>query len=676
MDRAHSFKSAAQPSPTAANLPLPPGAQNSASSASARTSGRRANGPEKGLNAESMDVEQLISALDHYTRLAAKATKDRAAQLTLRNDANAFKHYLDIRLDDAITASGRGDGEAVKTLVTIAAADCLVGDLAAKARAAIDGITRSPAEKTGAASNSVDTIRTAISSLQEAYGAHMGDGTKAWVDSALRMSLSNRQAQIPTAQGRASVGASAASQPAGEAVNRRLETPESSEARRPTRDFFSDEQLLPAMVRMKGDRFVVLSTGDGTTFPSGGNVTDQVEAMVRSAFAKQNKPAVTLYHQADHWVAIIAMPPAADAQNAKPSLVIFDSNAKQDAVDLHHSQKVGPTIAAALNRAGYEVHAAFGFIQEGMAANGCGPLCVAAIDAAFGTSSAAEPVLTAEVIAKRLNQYIQDFSSADQNRRDQKIAFAEAFIQSSSPQASDASAAQSARRVAAPPISRALSDKNSEALVTQTQNDLHLVRVAKTRAEEELQKAKQALPRLQPELLTRLNFGYYPDPVARKTAVDARNARAKSLEDTKVQIGQLQKKIPQLVELLELAESRSKLALSYEDMVNRWSGGLNSGLSEISLVTSRLVAEELPAWENRWDAADEQFRKKWHVLGLGNPPTQPAGSPPPGPSQVGSVSSAAGQPKIQGPSQAEAAAMPDPPRLDVKGSSSRGDLGG
>ena len=432
MDRAHSFKSAAQPSPTAANLPLPPGVQNTASSASAGTSARRANGPEKGLNTESMDVEQLISALDHYTTLAAKATKDRAAQLPLRNDADAHKHHLDIRLDDAITAAERGDGEAVKTLVTIAAADGMVGALAAKAREAIERITHSSAAKTGAASNSADTIRTAISSLQEAYGAHMGDGTKAWVASALRMPLSDRQAQIPTAQGRASVGASAASQPAGEAVNRRPETPEISEARRPTRDFFSDEQLLPAMVRMKGDRFVVLSTGDGTIFPSGGNVTDQVGGMVRSAFAKQNKPAVTLYHQAEHWVAIIAMPPAADAQNAKQSLIIFDSNAKQPHGDGTPSQVVGPTIAAALKGAGYEVHTAFGSIQDGMAANGCGPLCVAAIDAAFASSSAAEPALTAEVIAKRLNQYIQDFSSADQNQRDRTIASAEAFIRNSS----------------------------------------------------------------------------------------------------------------------------------------------------------------------------------------------------------------------------------------------------
>ncbi|MDH4378244.1 MAG: hypothetical protein QE494_18275 [Ramlibacter sp.] len=434
MERARSSKWAAQPSSNAA-IPLrPTGAPNTASAASAETSAKRANGPEQGLNAESMDVEQLISAFHYYTELAAKATKDRSAQLSLRNDADPFKYHLDTRLDDAITAAERGDGEAVKTLVTIAAADGMVGALAAKARKAIDEITHSSAAKTGAASNSADTIRTAISSLQEAYGAHMGDGTKEWVDSALRMPLSDRQAQIPTAQGRASVGASAASQPAGEAVNRRPETPEISEVRRPTRNFFSDEQLLPAMLRLKGDRFKVLSRGGGTTFPSQGNVTDQVGGMVRSAFANQNKPAVTLYHQAEHWVAIIAMPPAADIQNAKPSLVIFDSNAKQPHGDGTPSQVVGPTIAAALKEAGYEVYTAFGSIQDGMAANGCGPLCVAAIDAAFASSSAAEPALTAEVIAMRLNQYIQDFSSADQNQRDLTIASAEAFIRNSSPQ--------------------------------------------------------------------------------------------------------------------------------------------------------------------------------------------------------------------------------------------------
>lgn len=433
MDRAPSFKSAAQPSPTAA-IPLrPTGAQNTASTASAGTSARRANGQEKGLNAESMDVEQLISALDHYTTLAAKEAKDREAQLPLRNAANALKHTLDNRLDDAITAAGQGDGEAVKTLVTIAAADGLVGALADKARKAVDEITHSSAASTDVVSNSVDTIRTAISSLKEAYGAHMGDGTKEWVDSTLRRPLSNRQAQIPTSRGAASVVASAGPQPAGEAVNRRPERPEISEVRRPTRKFFSDEQLLSAMLRLRGDRFLVASK-EGQTFPSQEDVANQVSVMTQAAFRGPKKPVVTLYHRAEHWVAIIAMPPAADIQNAKPSLVIFDSNAKQPVGDGPPSQVVGPTIAAALKEDDYEVHTAFGFIQEGMAANGCGPLCVAAIDSAFGSRSAAEPGLTAKVIADRLNQYIQDFSSANQDDRDRTIASAEAFIESSSPQ--------------------------------------------------------------------------------------------------------------------------------------------------------------------------------------------------------------------------------------------------
>jgi hypothetical protein len=154
--------------------------------------------------------------------------------------------------------------------------------------------------------------------------------------------------------------------------------------------------------------------------------------MVAAAGKDQKKPVVTLYHQAGHWVAIIAMPPAAGAQNVKPSLVIFDSNAKQILGGGHPSQIVGPTIAAALADDGYEVRTAFGFIQEGMAANGCGPLCVAAIDYAFGSSPAAEAGLTAEVIADRLNRYIQDFSDSDQDVRDQIIASAEADIESSS----------------------------------------------------------------------------------------------------------------------------------------------------------------------------------------------------------------------------------------------------
>jgi len=226
-----------------------------------------------------------------------------------------------------------------------------------------------------------------------------------------------------------------------------------------------------------------------------------------------------------------------------------------------------------------------------------------------------------------------------------------------------ASAVQSARSVAAPPSSQALSDQNSQALLAKTDADLRSVRRAEALAKQELQAATQVLSR--PKSPLKHLFGIsITEAAIRDEALAAWPAK---VEVAKRQIEVLNNRIPALEKLASLAQSRRELAGEYGGLVDRKNAGVDRGASQEELQKSRLVKEELPAWQKRWDAEDTQFREKWNALGLGNPPTQPPGSLPSGPSQLGSASSVVGQSKHQVNSPASAAAPTSIPR-EGKGS--------
>ncbi len=135
---------------------------------------------------------------------------------------------------------------------------------------------------------------------------------------------------------------------------------------------------------------------------------------------------VTLYFRDQHWIALIAMPPEAGEEGAGPSLIIFDSNSGTEGG--HSSKVVGINLAKELRGAGHQVHTAFGSIQDGMAANACGPLCFSAIDFAFRPSAGGQGSLGADQVTSRLKGFIGAFATVDQSTRNNVLGTVQAKL--------------------------------------------------------------------------------------------------------------------------------------------------------------------------------------------------------------------------------------------------------
>lgn len=467
----HSTLLRGTPSNTGATRPKTPAAP-------ATVAGRSPSSSEEGaLDINSMDIAQLISAVDHY-----RNSKNRP---TTASD-NTFKSLcqnLSERLQDAKQKASAGDREALRDLVTIAAAKMLASRWADDARGAIAEMTSPLSGQSAREHPALGALLAALNAQATTYAEHSDDETKKWLRSFTpSQALTSRRASSPTAH-------PVAKPPLPPAISLQQEAQQHfslipvAEPRRPNREGTTEDQLLPALKSLAravpiNVYFLQGDTGHGNLPAAASHINPVAIAqdLVEKANGEPKKPCVTLYHQDGHWVALMAIP-AGHGKNAPPHLIIFDSNSSSDGSP-PPSQSVGTRLAQSIRAAGISVSTAFGFIQEGMAANGCGELCLEAINFAFNPASVPAE-RSHELITQRLQGFIAAFAAADPGTRDSVImaahgkmpaspTFASAAPPASLPLTGSASAGPAA--LSPDPLSRSWQRKGSLAAARQSAN--------------------------------------------------------------------------------------------------------------------------------------------------------------------------------------------------------------
>lgn len=409
---------------------------------------------------ENLDVEQLLSILDHSRGIERKFSLE-ARSLGEKPDPQALSRVnsglenaqlqvqqiraeIKKRLRQAEVGARTGDRSAIHTLVTIAWATGFDERISEKAQKVIKRVTN-PSPATNAAQGSqppeaaIAGIRQAISDFRTAY-RDTKPAVLTWASEVLQTGKAPpRNVQVlgaiaPSARhAEGQVRSAAATQVSAAAPAGRLEVGRQ----------FDQSEMVPAMRALalaSGSRFDVWtlnfadepaqSSSVSTSFPWGQvkGVSDTVlpaqiaEGVSRQA-AASGKPCVTLYFEADHWVAIVAAPPAGPprigSENSRSELVVFDSNATIGSKIA--SQGVGARLADQLNAQGYAVRTVLGAVQEGMASNACGPLCYSAIHNALNDPQIPPRSLSAEMISFRLANFLEVFAKSAQGERDEAV---------------------------------------------------------------------------------------------------------------------------------------------------------------------------------------------------------------------------------------------------------------
>ncbi len=349
----------------------------------------------------------------------------------------------------------------------------------------------------------------------------------------------------------------------------------------PSREGFDEHVLMSGMKTLehRGLKvWTVASQGGIESFPAKTsakdfdsretNMADVAQQMLGAATEDASSARVTLYFRDQHWIALIAMPPEADEEGARPSLIIFDSNAS--AVGGHSSKVVGINLAKELRDAGHQVHTAFGSIQDGMAANACGPLCFSAIDFAFRPSAGGQGSLGADQVTSRLKGFIGAFATAEQSTRDNALAMAQAKLLPAAVSAAVPAPAST------PPISaKAAASEPAQASVAASKPSL-LTREELRRIKSELRAERAELAKLGSELDRGLGAAsaYERGNLFKKKNPETANAYTQAVEPlhplisaSKNRISELQGKQTSLEAYLEKVSEFAKLKGQRNDAV-------------------------------------------------------------------------------------------------------------
>jgi hypothetical protein len=432
--------------PTFRGLPTSP-SQLTGSSLSGGRSASNTN-PHSTPNLER--IEEFISKIDHI--------RDQLNRQTTTGDSKAgasppsgaqqlevvlqkFSGLLNQELGKAIAGSRRGDLGAIQCLVTIAGAQSLVADHATRARTAIDSISRPNPQPNGdvidpTVPTSIQAAITAFSALHRTVLDHQP--TADWLAQSTGSDLGGRAVRVSDVP-----PASRGSEHPASSVKREAEDMFrglSGKSLPPlSREGFDEHVLIPGMKTLERRGLTVWTVaGQGgiESFPAKTPADDYdlretdmavvAQQMLEAVIEDPSSPRVTLYFRDQHWIALIAMPPEADEEGARPSLIIFDSNASAEGG--HSSKVVGINLAKELRDAGHQVHTAFGSIQDGMAANACGPLCFSAIDFAFRPSAGGQGSLSADQVTSRLKGFIGAFATVDQSTRNNVLGTVQAKL--------------------------------------------------------------------------------------------------------------------------------------------------------------------------------------------------------------------------------------------------------
>ncbi len=395
-------------------------------------------------------IEEFISKIDHTSGQLARQTttgepkagaSPTSGAQQLEAELQRFSGLLNHELGRAIAGSRRGDPGAIQCLVTIAGAQSLVYDHATRARAAIDAIVRPNPQPNGdviapTVSTRIQAAITAFAALHAGVVGHKP--TAAWLAQSTVSDLGGRAVRVPDAP----LASSGSAQPASSAKREAEDMFRSLSGNnlpRPSREGFDEHVLMPGMktLERRGLKVWTLTSEGGIeSFPANTsadhydrretNMAFVAEQMLGAATAGASSARVTLYFRDQHWIALIAMPPEANEEGARPSLIVFDSNASTEGG--HSSKVVGINLAEELRNAGHQVHTAFDSVQDGMAANACGPLCLSAIDFAFRPSAGGQGSLSADQVTSRLKGFIDAFANANQSTRDNVLAAAQAKL--------------------------------------------------------------------------------------------------------------------------------------------------------------------------------------------------------------------------------------------------------
>lgn len=432
--------------PTSRGLPTSP-SQLTGSSLNVGRSASNTN-PHSTPNLER--IEEFISKIDYIRDQLnrqtttgdskAGASPNSGAQ-QLEVDLQRFSGLLNQELGKAIAGSRRGDPGAIQCLVTIAGAQSLVDDHATRARAAIDAIVRPNPQPNGdviapTVSTSIQAAITAFAALHIRVLDHRP--TADWLAQSTGSDLGGRAVRVPDVPpaSRGSEHSVSSAKREAEGVFRSL----SGNNLPPlSREGFDEHVLMPGMKTLehRGLKvWTVDSEGGIESFPAKTSADDYdtretdmavvAQQMLGAVIEDPSSARVTLYFRDQHWIALIAMPPEADKEGARPSLVIFDSNASTEGG--HSSKVVGINLTEELRGASHQVHTAFGSIQDGMAANACGPLCFSAIDFAFRPSAGGQGSLSADQVTSRLKGFIGAFATVDQSTRNNVLGTVQAKL--------------------------------------------------------------------------------------------------------------------------------------------------------------------------------------------------------------------------------------------------------
>ncbi len=501
---------------------------SSASAASPIASTLKATAAATGSSqVQGMDLESLIIKIDCdlHPKSGSHSIETKATQGDVRSTQqtpNPHIEELNRRVQGAKLEASKGNLKAITTLVTIAAAADLVGAPGVEAKKILNSLTAGRSGSQGGPGPVSASVVDAVASLARGYGRVMSESTASWARGVL--------STAPAAQRHVQVLGDIESYLNFEKARREpipIPVKDGKHSLMPGREF-GDEELLPALNRLQGENFQLkgVTFGGGAlpvTLPSEAHdlgAVGPLSVVQQGGVGANAKPVVTLSQAQGHWVALIAMPPRSGAPDEKPELIIFDSNSKLRAAKgekpVPNSQLVGRNLADQLRSAGYPVKTAFGFIQEGMAANACGPLCFAAIEHAFDSRASETEPLTSEVVAGRLMGFIEQFGKKlDQRQRDAVVASAQtrileaAALQREAPQPTPASAASAAtlapaqvtRQTAAPELGLAEpklpSLDEAEKLMHSARQGLEAVQTRRSEIVKLRAQAKRELAKLQ-----------------------------------------------------------------------------------------------------------------------------------------------------------------------------------